>query len=123
MRALLLSVIVIACSRDKSSPPPTSTASAASAASAAPAAEAPAAAPACSLSPIALKRPAAKRVIAIGDLHGDLAATRSALKTAGVIDDKDAWIGKDTVVVQTGDVLDRGEDEQAILDLLFKLEG
>ena len=66
--------------------------------------------------------PAAKRVVAIGDLHGDLAATRSALKAAGAIDDQDRWIGGELVVVQTGDVLDRGDDEQAILDLLYKLE-
>jgi hypothetical protein len=63
-----------------------------------------------------------KRLVAIGDLHGDLAATRSALRAAGAIDDADKWIGGELVVVQTGDVLDRGDDEQAILDLLFKLE-
>ena len=67
--------------------------------------------------------PAAKRVVAIGDLHGDLAATRSALRAAGAIDAQDRWVGGDLVVVQTGDVLDRGDDEQAILDLLFTLEG
>src|SRR5205085_12436483 len=39
-----------------------------------------------------------------------------------LIDDHDAWIGKDAVLVQTGDILDRGDDEQAILDLFFKLE-
>ncbi len=81
------------------------------------------AAPRCTLSPLPLRHPQPKRVIAIGDLHGDLGGTRAALRTAGVIDDKDAWIGKDTVVVQTGDILDRGNDEQAILDLLFRLEG
>ena len=80
------------------------------------------AAPSCSLTQIPLRHAQPKRVVAIGDLHGDLSGTRAALRTAGVIDDKDAWIGKDTVVVQTGDVLDRGDDEQAILDLLFKLE-
>src|SRR5688572_20846577 len=79
--------------------------------------------PGCSLQPLSLRRPQPKRVVAIGDLHGDISGTRSALRAAGVIDDKDNWIGKDTVVVQTGDVLDRGDDEQAILDLIFKLEG
>jgi hypothetical protein len=63
-----------------------------------------------------------KRLVAIGDLHGDLAAMRSALKLAGAIDDKDAWIGGDLVIVQTGDVLDRGDDEQAMIDLILKLE-
>jgi len=32
------------------------------------------------------------------------------------------WIGGELVVVQTGDILDRGDDEQAILDLLFRIE-
>jgi hypothetical protein len=65
--------------------------------------------------------PASDRLIAIGDLHGDLAATRAALRLAGVIDDGDHWSGGTTVVVQTGDQLDRGDDEQAILDLLARL--
>jgi len=63
----------------------------------------------------------AGRVVAIGDLHGDLEATRRALRTAGVIDDKDGWSGGTTVVVQTGDVLDRGDDERAILDMFERL--
>ncbi len=64
-----------------------------------------------------------KRLVAIGDLHGDLGGMRSALKAAGAIDDKDSWIGGDLVIVQTGDVLDRGVDEQAMIDLILKLEG
>ncbi|HNZ21624.1 MAG TPA: shewanella-like protein phosphatase [Polyangiaceae bacterium] len=65
---------------------------------------------------------AAGRIVAIGDLHGDLAATRKALRVAGVMSDKDSWSGGNTVLVQTGDVLDRGDDERAILDLLDRLE-
>ena len=61
------------------------------------------------------------RVVAIGDLHGDLDATRRALRTAQVIDDKDAWSGGTSVLVQTGDILDRGDDERAILDLFERL--
>ncbi len=64
-----------------------------------------------------------KRLVAIGDLHGDLGGTRAALRTAGAIDERDRWIGGELVVVQTGDVLDRGDDEQAILDLITRLEG
>lgn len=63
-----------------------------------------------------------KRLVAIGDLHGDLGGMRAAFKTAGAIDDRDRWIGGDLVVVQTGDVLDRGDDEQAMIDLLLDLE-
>ena len=64
----------------------------------------------------------ATRVVAIGDLHGDLAATRRALTLAGVIDASDRWIGGSTVVVQVGDQLDRGDDEPEILDLLERLD-
>jgi hypothetical protein len=60
-------------------------------------------------------------VVAIGDIHGDLAAARSALRTAGVIDANDHWSGGSTVVVQTGDLLDRGDDESKILALFDRL--
>lgn len=119
MRAVLLGILALAaCDRghpreNAPAPPPTAAAPV----------PAPAGSGACTLAPVPLRYPAAKRLVAIGDLHGDLAATRSALKVAGAIDDKDAWIGGSLVIVQTGDVLDRGDDEKAILDLLFKLEG
>jgi hypothetical protein len=69
-----------------------------------------------------LTRPAPERLVAIGDLHGDLDATRRALRLAGAIDDKDAWIGGKLVVVQTGDAIDRGDDDRAILDLFERLK-
>lgn len=62
-----------------------------------------------------------RRVVAFGDVHGDLSAARAALRLAGAIDDSDQWIGGDLVVVQTGDQLDRGDEEQAILDLFERL--
>lgn len=79
--------------------------------------------PGCSLAPIPLRRPAAPhRLVAVGDLHGDLAAMRAVLRAAGAIDDHDHWAGGDLVVVQTGDVLDRGDGERQILDLSARLE-
>ena len=62
-----------------------------------------------------------QRVVAFGDVHGDLDATRRALRLAGAIDEQDRWVGEDLVVVQTGDQLDRGDDERAILDLFERL--
>ena len=44
--------------------------------------------------------PPAQRLIAIGDIHGDLAKARAALHVAEVIDENDRWIGGETVVVQ-----------------------
>jgi hypothetical protein len=65
----------------------------------------------------------AGRVMAIGDLHGDLDVTRRALRLAGAIGPDDHWIGGALVVVQTGDVIDRGDDDRAVLDLLERLRG
>jgi hypothetical protein len=81
-----------------------------------------AAAKTCSLAPIALKLPMPKRAVAIGDLHGDFDAARAALRTAGGIDADDKWIGKDLTIIQTGDILDRGEGESKILELLERLD-
>ena len=61
---------------------------------------------ACNSTPSVLA--AVDRLIAIGDLHGDLTALLYALKKAGVIDYNGGWIGGKTIVVQVGDVLDRG---------------
>jgi len=63
------------------------------------------------------------RIVAIGDLHGDLDAARSALRLAGAIDGNDRWIGEDLVVVQTGDILDRGDQESEIMALFDRLGG
>jgi hypothetical protein len=59
--------------------------------------------------------------VAIGDLHGDLQAARRALRFAGAIDETDRWVGGDLVVVQLGDILDRGDDAMEILELLAEL--
>mmetsp|Transcript_6059 Transcript_6059/g.22904 ORF Transcript_6059/g.22904 Transcript_6059/m.22904 type:complete len:386 (+) Transcript_6059:189-1346(+) len=66
------------------------------------------------------------RVVALGDVHGDIGQARRALRIAGVLGDggdavNPEWVGGNTVVVQVGDVLDRGDDEIAILILLQKL--
>jgi hypothetical protein len=70
---------------------------------------------------IPLRFPPASRIVAIGDLHGDLDATRQALRLAGAMDENDHWIGGTLVLVQTGDQLDRGDEEQAILELFARL--
>ena len=84
-----------------------------------------AAAPALSASTEASQQPfrfpAAERLVAVGDLHGDLASMREALRLAGAIDAEDRWVGGKLVLVQTGDQLDRGDDEPEILRLLDTL--
>jgi hypothetical protein len=66
---------------------------------------------------------AERRIVAVGDVHGDVNAARMALRLAGAIDDSDTWIGGDLVVVQVGDQLDRGDTERQILDLFEVLRG
>ena len=51
--------------------------------------------------------PAVSRLIAIGDIHGDLMYLKRTLIVAKVIDLNDKWIGGSTWVVQLGDQIDR----------------
>jgi len=53
--------------------------------------------------------PIAKRIICLGDLHGDYNLTLSCLKLAKLIDDELNWIAEppETIVVQIGDQIDR----------------
>ena len=62
--------------------------------------------PDCEFVPTIL--PVAKRLIAIGDIHGDLELAISSFKLASLIDDDFNWIAKpsDTIVVQVGDQID-----------------
>jgi hypothetical protein len=64
----------------------------------------------------AVKTP--RRIVAVGDLHGDLAAARAALQLAGAVDGRDRWQGGGLVIVQTGDLLDRGDDDIALIEYL-----
>ena len=71
--------------------------------------------------PLALQYPAARRVVAVGDVHGDLRKCAEAFRLAGLTDARHRWIGGDTVVVQVGDQLDRGPDEVGCLYFLRRL--
>lgn len=51
--------------------------------------------------------PAAKRIIVLGDIHGDWDMLIKTLKIGNLIDSDNNWIGNDTVVVQVGDQVDR----------------
>ena len=62
-----------------------------------------------------------RKVIAIGDLHGNFKAFSKALKLAKAVDDDLNWKGSDLIVVIVGDMMDRGEDEKKLLDTIFRL--
>ncbi len=62
------------------------------------------------------------RVVAVGDVHGDLGQFTRILQGADLVDGDMNWIGGKTHLVQVGDVLDRGPDSRAIMDLIMVLE-
>ena len=62
-----------------------------------------------------------QRIVTFGDVHGDLAALANFLKTAKLLDDQFNWCGGDTLLVQVGDILDRGDHELACFYLLCRL--
>jgi len=66
--------------------------------------------------------PAVDRIVAVGDVHGDVDALRGCLLMAKLIDEDDKWIGGETHFVQIGDILDRGNEEKECLDLLVDLK-
>jgi hypothetical protein len=75
---------------------------------------------------LALFLPAAaisqQRVVAVGDIHGAYGEFVTLLERLGLIDASRAWTGGAAILVQVGDVLDRGAEARACLDLLMALE-
>lgn len=67
-------------------------------------------------------RPDARRVVAIGDIHGAGDRLRTILQQTGLIDDEHGWSGGTATLVQTGDYTDRGPQVREVMDLLMQLE-
>lgn len=76
----------------------------------------------CGTSIASLTAQSANRIIAIGDIHGSIDGIKSILKTTGLIDATNKWVGGRTQLLQTGDYTDRGEGTRAVMDLLMALE-
>ena len=73
--------------------------------------------------PVTAQRPvAAQRIVAIGDLHGDYDAWATIARAAGLIDATGRWTGKRTILVQAGDIPDRGPDSAKILRHIMRLQ-
>ncbi len=73
---------------------------------------------------LAFPRPPAApvaRIVAVADVHGASDRLAAILRQAGLIDAQQRWIGGKAVLVQTGDVTDRGTGVRAALDLLMAL--
>ena len=65
---------------------------------------------------------AAERIVAVGDLHGDLDNALQVLRLAEVVDSQGHWSGGTATLVQTGDVTDRGPDSRELIQLFQRLE-
>jgi len=64
-----------------------------------------------------------EKVFVVADVHGDLERFVDALQMAGLLGhDRVSWIGGAAVLVQTGDVIDRGPDSYRLFTLLAQLE-
>lgn len=63
-----------------------------------------------------------ERVIAISDIHGAHQAFVETLRAAGLVDERLDWSGGRTHLVIVGDILDRGDQSRAVMDLLMRLE-
>jgi hypothetical protein len=61
-------------------------------------------------------------IIGLGDVHGNFDSLCDILKHVGLINDAHHWTGGQTILVQTGDLVDRGARERDVLDLIMLLE-
>lgn len=58
-----------------------------------------------------------RRIVAVGDIHGDLYNAGRVLQMAGVVDEDGNWSGNVDVFVQTGDIIDRSMLLLSVSDL------
>lgn len=64
-----------------------------------------------------------RHIVAVGDLHGDLVNMKKVLKMSGVLNETGDWSGNVDFFVQTGDMIDRGDDTLEMFALMDKLRG
>lgn len=69
-----------------------------------------------------LAHPARPRIVAIGDIHGEYDGFVGILQRTHLIDPSKRWAGGNTILVQTGDMVDRGPGTRAVMDLLMSLQ-
>ncbi|KAH7873384.1 Metallo-dependent phosphatase-like protein [Lentinula edodes] len=66
-------------------------------------------------------QPFTRHIVAVGDLHGDLPNALRVLRFSKVIDNVGNWSGAVDFFVQTGDIIDRGDDTIKLFKLMEKL--
>ena len=63
-----------------------------------------------------------KKIIAVGDIHGDYDNFVTILQKTGILSEKLHWIAEQTHFVQTGDIMDRGPHAKKAFDLMMRME-
>ena len=66
--------------------------------------------------------PSSPRIVGVGDIHGDYGAFETVMTRAGLMDANGDWAGGDTILIQTGDIADRGPDTRKIIAHLRRLQ-
>lgn len=72
--------------------------------------------------PSPLDGTAPDRIVAFADVHGGFTELEALLGALTLIDGNGNWIGGRTRLISLGDLLDRGPDSRAVMDLLMRLE-
>src|SRR5262245_16482482 len=63
-----------------------------------------------------------ERIVAVGAVHGAYDRFVAILSKTGLVDARGRWTGGRAMLIQTGDLLDRGPDSKRVLDLVRRLE-
>jgi hypothetical protein len=66
-------------------------------------------------------RPAPDRIVAVGDIHGDLAALAQILRKRRLVSKKGRWKGQGAHLVLTGDLVG-GKNARLVLEYVMRLE-
>jgi len=61
-------------------------------------------------------------IIVVGEVQGSATTVTRLLTHLGLADAQGHWVGGDTVLIQTGDLMDDGENVRAVLDLFMRLQ-
>lgn len=62
------------------------------------------------------------RIVAIGDVHGSYDKFIILLKGTGLVDENLSWTGGETHLVLVGDLVDRGENDRGVVELVMRLQ-
>ena len=68
------------------------------------------------------KQKQGKRLVVVGDVHGQFEPFVKILHHAGLIDEENNWLGTHDRLLQMGDIFDRGPFSRKVDDLLDNLQ-